>query len=336
MKLPIVCCVLKDIEIKGVFMKKQILLDNAFESWLQAIKEANAISGGLSTLGYQKRFISSLHNAIELFLKQVMLDDNDHRVAETKKIDKQGHPMLCFLQQTDLNLYFETATVEDLKKFKTIQFSELITIIKPNDSLLNNFFSNDNIIKKDFISALERLNQLRNQETHFYISAHSYLSESDFVQFYNMMIDFAEFFKTYRFLNVGMTGKLLPRGPEESRLIFYPERDFLSSSFSYKKALLNNRIFHEIKEKFDNSLVFYEHSNVYELSDYLFYTTNLSSPDLNLEGVAPFEEVFTIMELAVYYELITSTPEIGEYPYEPENELFGGEYLEGYLLKFLC
>ena len=59
---------------------KQILLDNAYEAWKNAILYHDKIKKGYSTLEYQKGFVSSLHNAVELFLKQIMLNNNDHDV----------------------------------------------------------------------------------------------------------------------------------------------------------------------------------------------------------------------------------------------------------------
>lgn len=60
---------------------KHILQDNALESWAMSIKYSNFILNGKATLQYRKQFVSSLHNAVELFIKQLMLDNNDHRVC---------------------------------------------------------------------------------------------------------------------------------------------------------------------------------------------------------------------------------------------------------------
>lgn len=48
---------------------KHILQDNALESWAMAIKYSNFILDGKATLQYRKQFVSSLHNAVELFIK---------------------------------------------------------------------------------------------------------------------------------------------------------------------------------------------------------------------------------------------------------------------------
>lgn len=50
---------------------RPILMDNAFEAWAVAIRYCNDIKDGKATLQYQKSFVSSLHNAVELIMKQM-------------------------------------------------------------------------------------------------------------------------------------------------------------------------------------------------------------------------------------------------------------------------
>lgn len=59
---------------------KKILLENACVAWRQAVEYRDYIKDGLSNLYYKKQFIGSLQNAIELFLKQIMIDNNDKKV----------------------------------------------------------------------------------------------------------------------------------------------------------------------------------------------------------------------------------------------------------------
>ena len=67
---------------------KPVLMENAFEAWAAAIRFCDDIKDGKATLLYQKNFVSSLHNAVELIMKQMLLNDNDHRVAEVRKTKK--------------------------------------------------------------------------------------------------------------------------------------------------------------------------------------------------------------------------------------------------------
>lgn len=45
---------------------KPILTENAFEAWAAAIRFCDDIKDGKATLQYQKNFVSSLHNAVNL------------------------------------------------------------------------------------------------------------------------------------------------------------------------------------------------------------------------------------------------------------------------------
>ena len=49
---------------------KPVLMENAFEAWAAAIRFCDDIKDGKATLQYQKNFVSSLHNAVELIMKQ--------------------------------------------------------------------------------------------------------------------------------------------------------------------------------------------------------------------------------------------------------------------------
>lgn len=95
---------------------KHILRDNALEAWAMAIKYCNHILTGKATLQYRKQFVSSLHNAVELFVKQLMLDNNDHRVCRVKNIkDPEGHPLVDFFNADDLNYFFEHISDDEMR-----------------------------------------------------------------------------------------------------------------------------------------------------------------------------------------------------------------------------
>ena len=108
---------------------KPILMDNAFEAWAVAIRYCNDIKDGKATLQYQKNFVSSLHNAVELIMKQMLLNNNDHKVAEIRKPTNEfdAKLLLDYFQATDLNCFFDSLSDDELSKFHTIQFGELIS-----------------------------------------------------------------------------------------------------------------------------------------------------------------------------------------------------------------
>lgn len=53
--------------------QKKILLDNALVAWANAIRYCDQILAGKITLEVRKNFVSSLHNAVELFFKQIIV-----------------------------------------------------------------------------------------------------------------------------------------------------------------------------------------------------------------------------------------------------------------------
>ena len=49
-----------------------------------AIRYCDYILEGKATLEYRKHFVSVLHNSVELFIKQLMLNNTDYRVIQLK------------------------------------------------------------------------------------------------------------------------------------------------------------------------------------------------------------------------------------------------------------
>ena len=164
---------------------KPVLMENAFEAWAAAIRFCDDIKDGKATLQYQKDFVLSLHNAVELIMKQMLLNNNDHRVAEVRKAKNEADAKLLFdyFKATDLNSFFDTLSNEDLSKFNTIQFNELISLHK---KLFGRSLEQGESLKTE----LELLQKLRNNETHFLIRQGSFLSEEDFCVLHNFMIRF--------------------------------------------------------------------------------------------------------------------------------------------------
>ena len=75
------------------YIKNQILQNNAIEAWAMAIRYCDYILEGKATLEYRKHFVSVLHNSVELFIKQLMLNNTDYRVIQLKNVCKGGTSM---------------------------------------------------------------------------------------------------------------------------------------------------------------------------------------------------------------------------------------------------
>ena len=212
---------------------KQILIDNALESWKSAISYANDIVNGMATLEYRKNFVASLHNAVELFIKQRMLDVGDHDVCKkiSKKRDPNGNLQAVYDATTDLNNFFSCLSQSDAEKYRSEDYH---VICNKTIDLFSTYYATHPQDQTVVLDALTVLGDLRNNETHFFIDKWTFLTEVEFAQLYNFMIVFYRILQEYQLLP--FQGE--PVG-EYKKLAF--ERTELKS-FSYEDALLSSSI----------------------------------------------------------------------------------------------
>lgn len=199
------------------------MLNNALESWGKAIDGCLLLEQGYSTLGIKKQFVSSLHNAVELILKQIMLDNGDTTVTTIKGVNSLTKAQLIYdyFNSTDLNSFFSNLNEADIDLFYSIEFSQLMD--KANK--LTSTAHKSRSIKE----ALKLLQQLRNSETHF-IFGQSYLSDSEFVVLHNLMIEIDEIMVEH-----GYVGEEIDFWDENWEYRF--RKNPLNNTFSYKAAL---------------------------------------------------------------------------------------------------
>ena len=224
-----------------------ILMANAFEAWTAAVRYCNDIKSGKATLQYQKNFVSSLHNAVELIMKQMLLNNNDHSVAEIRKPKTEADVklLLSYLQAKDLNHFFDSISDDELSKFYTIQFNELISSHKK-------IFGISLDPKESLKTELELLQKLRNNETHFMIRQNSFLSEDDFRTLHNFMVRFYKIIKKWNPTNSDDLESSIFLWwywfcPDENDSAYEFEGELLQE-FSYKSAVRNSKLAKDIAE----------------------------------------------------------------------------------------
>lgn len=287
---------------------KHVLLDNAYEAWAMAIKYCNIILNGQATLQYQKFFVSSLHNAVELFIKQLMLNNGDHSVATIQNIKNSDDAelILKYMKSTDLNEFFANLSAKELERFKSIDFKDLID--KHKKMMAKSMGS------RNFTIELKMLQQLRNNETHFMISKTNYLTEDQFMCLHNFMIDFYAVLEDMQVFS--FWGE--PFG-ENKRLRI--NRTPISG-FSYKQALQQSTQAQRIADLLNGS---YEYGNpnysAYEIAENLCQICD----SINI----PFEEVWSIIEMMKSLNLITYQEVSEELP---DDELFTEKQVNVYYL----
>ncbi len=272
---------------------KPILVDNAFEAWATAIHFCDDIKAGKATLQYQKNFVSSLHNAVELIMKQMMLNNNDHRVAQIRKVkdETDAKLLLDYFKATDLNKFFNKLTNDELSKFNTMQFSELISLHKQ-------LFGNSLVEGETLNTELKLLQRLRNDETHFVIRQDSFLSEKDFCTLYNFMIRFYKIMQTWYPVSDDYELCILPYWgePEGADDVYEFKRKPLEN-FSYETAVRNSKLAKDIAELLEG--------------DYLYGAPEFSSYSIVKElaegynGLtAQFDEIWALVYMMQSFKII--------------------------------
>lgn len=260
---------------------KKILLENALESWASAIYYCDEIIAGKATLANKQHFVNSLQNAIELFVKQQMLNVTDYRVAEVKHCDSNGQPLKDYLSSTDLNQYFCNISTTDMDKFVSISFNDIIVIQK---ELFSEFYGD----KGTYITAeLKTLKKLRNNETHFYISDIDFMSDKEFQDLHNMMIVFYEILQEY---------DLLPYWGEAYAEYKKFNRKPLTN-FSYKRQLKNSAFVKSLKENIEKELFFNNYRNEsYSITEDIVYCSDKYSE-------SDFNEIWAYIEMLMKYNM---------------------------------
>lgn len=262
--------------------QKKILLDNAYVSWARAIHYCDLIMAGRITLEVRKSFVSSLQNAVELFLKQIMLDKSDHRVAEPKRITADGEPAKSYYESENLNQFFSAMDETQRRKFFSIEFHKLIDIHK---ELLGNFLYEGSVSQE-----LQLIQNLRNNETHFYIHPDEYLTENEFLKLYNFMVRFYRVLQGFRLMPFHNYPK-----KEHQKLCFV--RDF-RESFSYKDTIRSAPMVKKIAEILDGAK-FYDFFPLtdYEIAEFIeSRIPNISDQE--------FVEIWNYVEIMNRYHMI--------------------------------
>lgn len=262
---------------------KKILLENALESWASAIYYCDEIIAGKATLANKKHFVNSLQNAIELFVKQQMLNVTDYRVAEVKHCDSNGQPLKDYLSSTDLNQYFCNISTTDMDKFVSISFNDIIVIQK---ELFSEFYGD----KGTYITAeLKTLKKLRNNETHFYISDIDFMSDKEFQDLHNMMIVFYEILQE---------NDLLPYWGEayaENKKFKFNRKPL--TNFSYERQLKNSAFVKSLKENIEKELFFNNYRNEsYSITEDIVYCSDKYSE-------SDFNEIWAYIEMLMKYNM---------------------------------
>lgn len=274
---------------------KYILLENAFASWREAILLCDSIFSGFATLKYQKHFVTALHNSVELFLKQIMLNQGNHNIAFVRNTKSKTGAQLAlnYYGCTDLNEFFTQITPEEIDKFASIDFKDLI---ERHKKIINSVMP-----QNSFNSELKLLQNLRNNETHFMISKTTFLREEDFVTLYNFMIDFYKVIESF---------DLLPfwgEAQNENKYLVFKHNKL--NAFSYLNAVKSNKLAIDVVSILNGSIEYGQPgATSYEIAD------NFCRDNEVYEN--RFEKIWTLLEMLINSSKIDYDEEIEELPEE--------------------
>ena len=272
----------------------KLLLSNAYIAWSNAIKYHDYIYSGRATLINQKHFVSSLHNAVELFLKQLLIINNDKDIINKFYKPASNSLKTAFNNATDLNSFFESIPCGEENSFETINFFKLINK-KMVELLKNESEENQSEELEELKNSLSMLNNLRNSEMHFFIK-NNFLSEANFIQLHNFMIHFYEKLEDKN---------LLPYWGSPAPYSFYSNLLFQSETlknFSYHDALKNNPIASKIAEIINNSNSSLSNERIRSTDD--IYEIIRTENEINDYGF-DLDEIFDICDMFLRLDCIS-------------------------------
>lgn len=285
-------------------------MNNALESWAMAIHYCDEIMAGKATLMHRKYFVASLHNAVELFVKQRMLNICDYRVAEVRNNGANGEPLKSYLSAQDLNDYFDNVckTPNVMDKFYTIEFSKIRDIQKE----IFSEFDSQNPNNK-FKMALNTLQKLRNSETHFFIDADDFLNDTQFQDLYNLMVDFYAILKFYSLLP--FWGE--PFG-EYQRFAF--DRLYLQN-FSFRKQIKSSEFVVKLKTNIEGKIYPAGGGDeAYTIAkDIVEYCDAYSEAD--------FDAIWSYIQMLLKYQLL-DIEDAADEEYVDGQKMYGSPYRE--------
>lgn len=267
---------------------KRILIDNAYIAWSTMLRYRNILLDGRDTIQNKKNYISSFHNAVELFSKQAMIDNNDYRILNIKNDEKDGKFARRFFQATDLNQFFNSLDKNELMKIHTCDYSKLN---------LNQIFTKSSKDEKNKINkAKEKLGNLRNNETHFAMDE-DFLSDQDFIELDEFMRRLYKLLQNQDLLPKHFGRRKSQLNCEGNRLI--PDNKVVSSDFTFRNALINSKFTEYFKNNINCGLqILYGRESSFEIANSIFESEAFSKK-------VTFEELLDYFSAYRNHNLIT-------------------------------
>ena len=279
-------------------------------TWQIAVHNCKLIFDGLTDLEQRKQFISSFQNAVELCLKQYLIDKNDIFVLHGPKMSS-GPKLIIYnncMLSTDYNSFFSGLSISDLEEVYSSDFSAIVRHIFGTTSI--HCPSYYHLVNPGF----DLLIKLRNTETHFFIDENNYLSIDEFKKLCNLMKILQKFFVDNSILEKS------PKNISETNvkyLGYFNEKINKASSYGHlvKIGKSNNMFLNQLedfiskKERGDYPLgwMFYveDVNDLYTIAHEIYEHHGIDDPDLvQFDFLMNFNEFYRRFVLMVENKLI--------------------------------
>ncbi|SCW50324.1 hypothetical protein SAMN02910400_01012 [Lachnospiraceae bacterium C10] len=240
-------------------MKRGILTENAELAWRAALVYRDLLLDGRDTVQNKKNFVTSLHNAVELYSKQKMIFDNNFTVATVKDSDSQASFAKRYYSADNLNDFFEGLSEEEFKKLRSCDYSDLV---------FNKIFASSK--HRDALNSRggkKLLERLRNEETHFAFND-NFLSDQDFQVLDEFLLEFYQVLQENDLLTKHFGKRKSHIDSENNRLI--PSTKSAAKGFSFKKQLSETKFTKEFKEVIKEQLFVCQTSTSFDMASAVY------------------------------------------------------------------
>lgn len=267
-------------------MRSGILTENAELAWRAALVYRNILLDGRDTIQNKKNFVSSFHNAVELFCKQKMIFDNNHSVIIITNKDPDAQLAKRFYNSVDLNMFFSELRKEEFDSIRSCDYKDLKL-----KEIFNASTTLSNIEQRGGMKLLEKL---RNEETHFAFND-SFLTCGEFEILDNFLMDFYVVLQENDLL-LKHFGRRSHIDSEKNRLI--PSRGKVEHGFNFKKQLKKSKFVDLFKK------VILENEFFTNTPDLFSVASDVYDQVSTLSNAYSFDEVFEYIVCLKKYRLI--------------------------------
>ena len=240
-------------------MKRGILTENAELAWRAALVYRDLLLDGRDTVQNKKNFVSSLHNAVELYSKQNMIFDNNFTVATVKDKDSQASFAKRYYSADNLNDFFESLSKDEFLNLRSCDYSDLAF-----NQIFTSSKHRDALNSRGGKKILERL---RNEETHFAFND-NFLADQDFQILDDFLLEFYHVLQENDLLTKHFGKRKSHIYSENNRLI--PSTKSAAKGFSFKKQLSETKFTKEFKEVIKEQLFVCQTSMSFDMASAVY------------------------------------------------------------------